>query len=109
MCGTSDTIIASVSLLETDDLDHEPIGWKDLKSCVLVRLCVLTKYQCQRVGEQAVNCLIEHVKLRGYQSMRLLAEVNNAAANRLYRRMGFTCLGVVPLYEKSFNAYELVF
>jgi ribosomal protein S18 acetylase RimI-like enzyme len=104
-----DTIIASVSLLETDDLDHEPIGWKDLKSCVPVRLCVSPKYQGRGIGEQVMNCLIEHVKLQGYQSVRLLAAVANAAANRLYRRMGFKCLGVVQLYETSFNSYELVF
>ena len=52
-----------------------------------------------------MNCLITYVKLRGYQPMRLLAAVNNIAANRLYTRMGFACLGVVQLYEKSFNAY----
>jgi ribosomal protein S18 acetylase RimI-like enzyme len=80
------TIIASVSLLETDDLDNEPVGWKDLKSCVPVRLCVSPKYQGQRIGEQMMNGLIEYVKLQGCQSMRLLAAVNNMAANRLYTR-----------------------
>jgi predicted N-acetyltransferase YhbS len=59
-----DKIIASVSLLETDDLDHKPIGWRDLKSCVPVRLCVSPTHQGQRIGEQVMNCLIEHVKLQ---------------------------------------------
>jgi len=103
------TIIASVSLLETDDLDNEPLGWKALKSCVPVRLCVSPKYQGRRIGERIMNCLIEYAKQQGYQSMRLIAVVDNIAANRLYRRMGFICLGVVQLYGKSFNAYELVF
>ncbi|MBN2394498.1 MAG: GNAT family N-acetyltransferase [Anaerolineae bacterium] len=103
------TIIAAVSLLETDDLDDEPVGWKDVKSCVPVRLCVSPKYQGQHIGEHIMNCLIDYVKPQGYQSMRLLAVVNSIAANRLYTRMGFVCLGVVHLYEHSFNAYELVF
>jgi len=103
------TLIAAVSLLETDDLDDEPVGWQDVKSCVPVRLCVSPKYQGQRIGEYMMNCLIEYVKPLGYQSMRLLAAENSIAANRLYTRMGFVCLGVVQLYGMSFNAYELVF
>ena len=103
------TIIAAVSLLETDDLDNEPLGWKDLPSCVPVRLCVAPKYQGRRISEQTMNHLIAYAKSQGYQAMRLIAVVNNATVNRLYRRMGFVCLGVVALYEKSFHAYELVF
>lgn len=103
------TLIAAVSLLETDDLDDEPVGWQDVKSCVPVRLCVSPKYQGQRIGEHMMNCLIDYVKPLGYQSMRLLAAENSIAANRLYTRMGFVCLGVVQLYGMGFNAYELVF
>lgn len=103
------TIIAAVSLLQTDDLDDEPLGWKDVKSCVPVRLCVSPQYQGQHIGEHVMNCLIDYVKSQGYQSMRLLAAMNSIAANRLYTRMGFVRLGVVELYESSFNAYELVF
>jgi ribosomal protein S18 acetylase RimI-like enzyme len=102
-------IVASVVLLETDDLDNEPLGWQALKSCVPVRLCVSPKSQGRRIGEQMMNYLIEYAKQQGYQSMRLIAVVNNAAANRLYRRMGFAFLGIVQLYGKRFNAYELVF
>lgn len=105
----SDTeIVASVVLLETDDLDDEPLGWQALRSCVPVRLCVSPKFQGRGIGRQMMHCLIAYAKQQGYQSMRLLAEVNSVAANRLYRRMGFVCLGVVQLYGKSFNAYELV-
>jgi ribosomal protein S18 acetylase RimI-like enzyme len=72
-------------------------------------LCVSPKSQGRRIGEQMMNYLIEYAKQQGYQSMRLIAVVNNAAANRLYRRMGFAFLGIVQLYGKRFNAYELVF
>jgi ribosomal protein S18 acetylase RimI-like enzyme len=105
----NDELIAAVSLLETDDLDGEPVGWKNLKSCVPVRLCVSPDHQGKRIGERVMDCLIEYVKPLGLQSMRLLAAVNNHAANHLYRRMGFAFLGEVHLYEKNFNAYELVF
>lgn len=103
------TLIAAVALLETDDLDDEPVGWQDVKSCVPVRLCVSPGHQGQHIGEYTMNCLMDYAKSQGYQSMRLLAAVNGVAANRLYTRMGFVCLGVVQLYGTSFNAYELVF
>lgn len=102
-------IVASAVLLETDDLDDEPLGWQAVKSCVPVRLCVAPAYQGQRIGEQMMQCLIAHARQQGYQSMRLIAVVSNDAANRLYRRMGFKELGEVQLYGKSFNAYERVF
>jgi len=103
------TLIAAVSLLETDDLDDEPVGWQDVRSCVPVRLCVSPEYQGQRIGEHIMNCLIDYAKSQGYKSMRLLAAENSIAANCLYTRMGFVCLGVIQLYDRSFNAYEFVF
>ncbi|MGC9396267.1 MAG: GNAT family N-acetyltransferase [Anaerolineae bacterium] len=102
-------IVASVVLLETDDLDEEPLDWQTLRSCAPVRLCVAPQYQGRGIGRLVMQYLIAHAKEQGYQSMRLLAEVNGVAANHLYQRLGFTRLGAVALYGKTFNAYELVF
>ena len=101
-------IMAAVSLLETDDLDQEPLNWKDLKSCVPARLCVSVDFQNQGIARLVMQELISHAKKNGYQSMRLLASVVNKPANRLYRRIGFTYKGPVRLYGKEFNAYEYV-
>jgi len=103
-----ETLVAAVTLLETDDLDNEPLGWRDLRSCAPVRLCVAPEQQGRHIGELLMRHLMNYAKERGYASMRLLAAIANPAANRLYTRMGFSCLGQVRLYETDFNAYELV-
>ncbi|MBN1920937.1 MAG: GNAT family N-acetyltransferase [Anaerolineae bacterium] len=103
-----ETLVAAVTLLETDDLDNEPLGWRDLRSCVPVRLCVAPERQGQHIGELLMRHLMDYAKAQGYESMRLLAAVTNPAANRLYTRMGFSCLGQVHMYEEEFKAYEKV-
>lgn len=103
-----ETLVAAVSLLETDDLDAEPLGWRELRSCVPVRLCVAPEQQGRHIGELLMRHLTDYAKSQGYESMRLLAAVENLAANRLYTRMGFSCLGAVALYGTDFKAYELV-
>jgi ribosomal protein S18 acetylase RimI-like enzyme len=101
-------IVASVALLETDDLDDEPLGWQPSKSCAPVRLCVSPHHQGRGLGRLVMQHLIAYAQEQGYESMRLLAGVNGVAANRLYKRLGFTYLGSVALYGHTFNAYELV-
>lgn len=101
-------LVGAVTLLETDDLDAEPLGWRDLRSCAPVRLCVAPEQQGRHLGELLMRRVMDYAKEQGYESMRLLAAVANRAANRLYTRMGFTYRGAVRLYETDFNAYELV-
>ncbi|MDX9952912.1 MAG: GNAT family N-acetyltransferase [Anaerolineae bacterium] len=103
-----ETLVAAVSLLETDDLDAEPLGWRDLRSSVPVRLCVAPEQQGRHIGELVMRHLMDYAKEQGYESMRLLAAVENLAANRLYTRMGFSCLGAVALYGEALRAYEKV-
>lgn len=101
-----ETLVAAVSLLETDDLDAEPLDWRDVRSCVPVRLCVAPEQQGRHLGELVMRHLIDYAKEQGYESMRLLAAITNPAANRLYMRMGFACLGTVAMYGEEFKAYE---
>ena len=101
-----DAIVACVTLLETDDLDSQPLGWRNVKSCVPVRLCVSPEWQNQGIAKIVMNHLIHHSRNLGYQSLRLLAHVGNPAANKLYRSLGFENKGMVFLYEKEFYAYE---
>ncbi len=103
-----DRLVAAVALMETDDLDGEPLGWAPVKSCVPVRLCVAPGYQGLGFGEITLRALLKHCRTAGYESARLLAEVSNTPANRLYERLGFTPKGKVRLYGSEFNAYESI-
>ncbi len=99
-------LLAAISLMESDDLDEEPLGWTEVKSCVPVRLCVSPTRQCQGIGGRMMTLLTETVKRKGYAAIRLLAAKENLAANRLYERMGFCRMGEVHLYDTDFYAYE---
>ena len=102
------TMVGAVSLMETDDLDQEPLGWAAVRSCVPVRLCVSAARQRQGLGERLMNSLAKYARDEGYESFRLLASHNNPAANRLYQKMGYSNLCRVHLYKKEFIAYELL-
>ena len=52
--------------------------------------------------------IIKISKENGYKSIRLLASVNNIAANKLYQRIGFKNKGKVRLYNNEYIAYEYV-
>jgi GNAT superfamily N-acetyltransferase len=95
-------------LLEKDDLDDEPLDWKDLKSCVPARLCVSVEYQNKGIARLVMQHLISFVRGKGFESIRLLASVRNLPANKLYRGLGFADKGKVSLYNKEFIAYEYV-
>jgi ribosomal protein S18 acetylase RimI-like enzyme len=103
-----DRLVAAVVLMETDDLDEEPLGWAPVKSCVPVRLCVAPGFQGLGFGEITLGALFSHCRAAGYESARLLAGASNAPANRLYERLGFTPKGKVRLYGSEYNAYELI-
>jgi ribosomal protein S18 acetylase RimI-like enzyme len=100
--------IAVFSLVDHDDLDNEPINWKASKSGIPVRICIKSQYQGKGLGKIVMKELIKIAKEKGYQSLRLLASVNNLPANKLYRDSHFAYKGLVHLYQKEFNAFELL-
>ena len=99
---------AVFSLIDNDDLDHEPLNWKVCKSGVPVRICIKSQYQGKGFGKVIMKEMIKIAKEKGYESLRLLASVNNNPANNLYHSLHFLYKGSVHLYEKDFNAYELI-
>ena len=101
-------IIAAVSLLKTDDLDNEPVGWINKKSCVLARLCVSSEYQHKGIGKKVMQEVIHYARERGYESLRLLASIHNLPANKLYQRLKFINKGKVHLYNHEYAAYEYI-
>lgn len=103
-----DRLVSAIALMETDDLDEEPLGWAAVKSCVPVRLCVAPEFQGLGFGEITLRAMLKHCRTAGYESARLLAEASNVPANRLYERLAFTPKGTVHLYNSVFNAYELI-
>jgi len=99
-------IIAAVSKIAHDDLDDEPLGWSDGKSCVLARLCVHPEYRGRGIGEWMVRAAMDKSAGQGLEWMRLLADEHNGAARRIYEKIGFVQKGEVNLYGGHFVGYE---
>lgn len=104
----NDEPAAVFSLIATDDLDHEPLDWAPVNSGVPVRICIRADLQGKGLGKAVMNELMRIARERGYESLRLLAATSNKPANRLYTGLGFTHKGTAALYNKEFNAYELL-
>ncbi|MDY6398382.1 MAG: GNAT family N-acetyltransferase [Treponema sp.] len=100
--------IALFSLMDTDDLDNEPLSWTQVKSGVPARICIAPQLQGKGYGKKIMHELIQVAKQRGYQSLRLLADKKHTPANKLYQSLNFQNKGAAHLYETDFNAYELI-
>ena len=99
-------IMAAISMLEDDDIEHDDLAWTDARYCVPVRLCVSPKLQGQGLGERMMRLLAAHAKAEGYLATRHMAAVGNLAALRLYERMGYRRMGPVAIYGGQYYAYE---
>ena len=99
------TLIGAVSLIAHDDLDELPF-WRYGGSCVLARLCVRPDRQGSGLGRLMAEKLCEAASCRGYASVRLLADRRNAAANGLYRKLGFEERGGASMYGQDFRVWE---
>jgi GNAT superfamily N-acetyltransferase len=103
-----DKPIGLFSLMDTDDLDNEPLKWTQVKSGVPARICIVPQLQGKGFGKKIMYELIQVAKERGYQSLRLLADKKHTPANKLYQSLNFQHKGSAHLYETNFNAYELI-
>lgn len=102
-------IIAAVSLLETDDLDAEPVGWTEAEHRVPARLCVAPWRRGEGLGEALMRRLEDHARKQGCRAFRLIASSSNPAANRLWEGLGYRFKDRVSMYGKVFRAYEKLF
>lgn len=92
----------------TLELEEAPgITWTATDApCGLSRLCVRVELQNRGVGRRMMEAIAAEAKARGASAIRLLASVDNPAANSLYVRIGCTRLGETRLYNWPFVAYE---
>lgn len=99
-------LIATISLLEEDFENGLDAGWTDAPSCILTRLCVDPARQGQGIGAEMMRRITREAARQGYQATRHLASVDNHAALRLYRKLGYRELRRVRLFGSDFIAFE---
>ena len=102
-------IIAAISLHNHDDELDALDCWTPARARSISRLCVDLSLQGQGIAGRIVEAAIAASRTEGYTSMRLLCSKTNAAANRLYQRLGFVLRGSCTMYETNFFCYEKMF
>lgn len=98
--------IATVSLVEHDDLDDEPMDWTNGKSCSMARLCVDPALQGQGIGEWMARAAVKRAGEAGAEWVRLLVATDNVIAEHIYQKIGFRRTGKTEMYGHTYYAYE---
>ncbi len=98
-------LVATISML-SEDLTEVEAGWTDAHACALARLCVDPMLQGRGVGAEMMRRITEEAARQGYRATRHLASVDNPAALKLYRKLGYRELKKVNFFYGDFIAFE---
>lgn len=99
-------LVATITIMEEDFENGLDAGWTDVPSCVLSRLCVDPARQGQGIGAEVMRRVTEEAARQGYRATRHLTSVDNPAALRLYRKLGFRELRRVRFFGGDYIAFE---
>jgi ribosomal protein S18 acetylase RimI-like enzyme len=100
-------IISVASAGFSDELQE--LKWLSKNPCDLARIGVLPSKQNQGIGSLMLNKVIDAVKERGFDGIRMIVSKNNPPALALYNKNGFTQSGETNMYNIEFYCYEMVF
>ena len=103
----SDRIIAVAAAGVSDEL--EALSWGLNKPCDLARIGVSPEMQCQGVGTIILRNVVDAVKARGFDGIRMLVSKTNPAALALYDKNRFQRCGETHMYGFDFHCYQMVF
>jgi ribosomal protein S18 acetylase RimI-like enzyme len=103
-CGS----IAAVASAGTfDELSDLP--WKSENPCELARIGVPQNLQNQGIGTKILRHVMEAVKAKGFDGIRILVGKTNNSALALYEKNGFERRGEVYQFNHDFFCYEISF
>jgi ribosomal protein S18 acetylase RimI-like enzyme len=79
------------------------------RPCDLARIGVLPNMQKRGIGTAILKNVINAVKERGFDGIRMLVSKTNPAALAMYDKNGFSRCGETFMYGIDFYCYEMVF
>src|SRR5476651_2072607 len=93
--------------------DNEVVGWADITPSSNPRLShrgflgmgLLSQYRSKGLGSLLLNSAIKHARDIGLEKVELTVYTTNAAAIRLYKRCGFSEIGIIHNYRKLDGQY----
>ncbi len=89
------------------------VGWVDISPAANPRLAhrgflgmgLIDGYRGRGLGTQLITKALKHAKAIGLEKVELSVYTENTAAIKLYKKMGFTEIGVVKHYRKLNGRY----
>jgi ribosomal protein S18 acetylase RimI-like enzyme len=103
----NDKTIAVASVGEFNELGH--LQWTPKKPCELARIGVIPSMQKQGIGTIILQNIIEKVKEKGFDGIRMLVSKTNPAALALYDKNGFERCGETFMFDIDFYCYQIKF
>ncbi len=100
-------IIAVAAAGSFNELEH--FEWTPQKPCELARIGVTSTLQKQGIGTIILQNVIEAVKDRSFDGIRMLVSKTNPAALALYDKNGFERCGETYMYGIDFYRYQMNF
>ncbi len=86
--------------------DETFLGWLEYNYFIekypfINRFYVFEKYQNKGVGTALLDFFEEKMKIKGETKLMLSTESDNLGAQRLYKRLGYKCIGELELYAEQ--------
>jgi ribosomal protein S18 acetylase RimI-like enzyme len=100
-------VIAVASAGAFDELWH--LDWKPKNPCELARIGVLPSLQGQGIGSLILQNIIQAIKEKGFDGIRMLVSKTNPAALALYDKNGFERFSETFMYDIDFYCYQILF
>jgi ribosomal protein S18 acetylase RimI-like enzyme len=102
-----DKIVAVAAAGSFNELDHLP--WEPKKPCELARIGVNPTMQRQGVGTIILQNVINSMKRKDFDGIRMLVSKTNSAALSLYNKNGFEMCGETFMFGIDFYCYQMSF
>ena len=100
-------IIAAASAGPFDELGH--LRWKPKNPCELARIGVVPEMRNKGIGTVILQHVIDAMKMRGFDGIRMLVSKTNYPALGMYDKNGFEACGETRMFDMDFYCYQIVF
>ncbi|NLT58660.1 MAG: GNAT family N-acetyltransferase [Clostridiales bacterium] len=95
-----DRIVSAAAAGQSDEL--AALDWRAKNPCDLARIGVLADCQRRGVGTRMLRSVVEAVRARGFDGIRILVARDNARALALYDKNGFCRGRAVRMFDLDF-------
>jgi len=102
-----DTVVAAASAGAFGELGD--LQWTPENPCELARIGVMPTMQKQGVGSIILQNIVEAMKAKGFDGVRMLVSKTNHAALELYDKNGFEKCGEAFRFDIDFYCYQMKF